>query len=317
MKRTIVFLCLLGLVAVACSTQQPEEVISEDVDNFLGQWDVTVQGQNSTYPSWFEITRQDGQLTGRFVGRVGSARSIPTINVQGDQLTFSLPVQYETNPEDMTFEGQLSQDRIEGTTNAADGSTLTWTAVRAPSLERTGSPTWGESIDLLAGSIDDHWHARSPDAADNWTLSDGVLASSASGTDLVTNQQWEDFKLHLEFKYPEGSNSGVYLRGRYEIQIQDDYGKEPSNVRLGGVYGFLTPSADAGKPAGEWQSYDITLVGRQVTVVLNGQTVIDDEEIPGITGGALDSDEGAPGPIMLQGDHGPVSFRNIVLTPAQ
>lgn len=137
------------------------------------------------------------------------------------------------------------------------------------------------------------------------------------GTDLVTEESFRDFRLHVEFKYPPGSNSGIYLRGRYEVQIQDDYGKEPGSRFIGGVYGFLTPVKNAGKPAGEWQSYDITLLGRWITVVLNGETVIDHQEIPGITGGALDSHEGEPGPIMLQGDHGPVTFRNLVLTPAR
>jgi len=89
------------------------------------------------------------------------------------------------------------------------------------------------------------------------------------------------------------------------------------NDLLGSVYGFLSPSEIANKKADEWQSYDITLIGRMVTVVLNGKTVICNQEIPGITGGALDSDEGAPGPLMLQGDHGVIEYRNIVLTPAR
>jgi hypothetical protein len=122
-----------------------------------------------------------------------------------------------------------------------------------------------------------------------------------------------DFKLHIEFKYPEGSNSGVYLRGRYEVQVEDGYGKEPSSIYLGGVYGFLTPNENMAKKAGEWQSYDITLVGRRVTVVANGKTIISRQIIPGITGGALNSKEGNPGPILLQGDHGAVEYRNITI----
>jgi hypothetical protein len=123
--------------------------------------------------------------------------------------------------------------------------------------------------------------------------------------------------LHIEFRYPKESNSGVYLRGRYEVQVEDNKGKEPSSTYFGGVYGFLTPNEMAAKAAGEWQSYDITLVGRKVTVVANGKKIICDQNIPGITGGALDSNEGAPGPIMLQGDHGPIEYRNIVITPAK
>jgi hypothetical protein len=109
----------------------------------------------------------------------------------------------------------------------------------------------------------------------------------------------------------------VYLRGRHEVQIEDDYGQGPDSHRFSGVYGFISPSEIAAKPAGQWQTYDITLIGRMVTVVANGKMVICNQEIPGITGGAIDSNEGEPGPIYLQGDHGPVEYRNIVITPAR
>jgi 3-keto-disaccharide hydrolase len=150
-----------------------------------------------------------------------------------------------------------------------------------------------------------------------WRLTDGVLANIKAGANLVTRQRFNDFRLHLEFRCPKDSNSGVYLRGRYEVQIEDSAGLEPASGVLGAVYGFLPPNEDAARKPGEWQTFDITLVGRLVTVVLNGKTIICSQEIPGITGGALDSDEGAPGPLMLQGDHGPVEFRNIILTPAK
>jgi hypothetical protein len=143
------------------------------------------------------------------------------------------------------------------------------------------------------------------------------LRSPHSGSNIITDGRYSDFKLHIEFRYPKGSNSGVYLRGRYEVQIEDLEGAEPPNDVIGGVYGFLAPSEQVVKGPGEWQTYDITLVGRLVTVVFNGKTVICNAEIPGITGGALDSREGEPGPIYLQGDHGPIEFRNIMITPAK
>src|SRR6266545_3255915 len=153
---------------------------------------------------------------------------------------------------------------------------------------------------------------------------DGAMLNSKGCVDIITEQKFRDFKLSLEFKLADPqvnggrpSNSGVYLRGRYEAQIEDTYGKEPERHGMGGLYGFLTPKVNASKKAGEWQKYEITLIGRQLTVTLNDQTVIDKEEIPGITGGALDSAEEAPGPIMLQGDHGKVWFRNVVLTHAK
>ena len=150
-----------------------------------------------------------------------------------------------------------------------------------------------------------------------WVVENGVLRSPKSGSNLVSEQKFTDFKLHIEFRCPKGSNSGVYLRGRYEVQIEDSYGKEPQKDYMGAVYGFIKPLVMAAKPAGEWQTYDITLVGRVITVVANGKTIICNQEIPGITGGALDSQEGQPGPLMIQGDHGPIEYRNIVLTPAK
>jgi hypothetical protein len=161
------------------------------------------------------------------------------------------------------------------------------------------------------------WKPRAAAVKNGWRVENGVLANVNPGNDLMTEQRFEDFKLHVEFRYPKGSNSGIYLRGRYEVQIEDNYGQEPDSHRIGGVYGFLTPSVNAAKRAGEWQSMAITLVGRQVTVVLNGERVIARQAIPGITGGALDSDEGRPGPILLQGDHGRVEFRKVTLTPAR
>ncbi|MFQ5739658.1 MAG: DUF1080 domain-containing protein [Acidobacteriota bacterium] len=281
----------------------------------LGRWDVTVGSPDTSYPSWFQIERSGEDFTGQFVGRVGSARPIQTIDFSGGKLAFSLPVQYESHKTDMRFEGQLEAGHLKGTTNVADGSTLPWTAVRAPELPAPLNPQWGEPIQLFNGSDLAGWKPRDPEAPNMWQAQDGVLANTGRGTDLITEQTFQDFRLHLEFKYPEGSNSGVYLRGRYEVQIQDDYGKEPGSRFIGGVYGFLTPSKNAGRPAGEWQTYDITLLGRRITITLNGETVIDNQEIPGITGGALSAREEEPGPLMLQGDHGPISFRNLVLTP--
>lgn len=128
--------------------------------------------------------------------------------------------------------------------------------------------------------------------------------------------KFKNFKLHVEFKYPKGSNSGIYLRGRHEVQIEDNIGMEPSSLLLGGVYGFLTPNEMAAKEPDEWQTYDITLNGNRVTIVANGKEIITEQTIPGITGGALNSREGEPGPLLIQGDHGPIEFRSIVITPA-
>jgi hypothetical protein len=142
--------------------------------------------------------------------------------------------------------------------------------------------------------------------------------SPGHGPELISTAKFNDFKLHIEFNCGHGANSGVYLRGRYEVQIEDDPQPEGPTMRTGGVYGFLAPSPEQPSRPGEWQSFDITLIGRIVTVVQNGVTIIDNQEIPGITGGALESHEGLPGPIYLQGSEaGRVAFRNITITPAK
>jgi hypothetical protein len=88
-------------------------------------------------------------------------------------------------------------------------------------------------------------------------------------------------------------------------------------VLFSGVYGFLTPSEIAALGPNTWQTFDITLTGRMITLVVNGKTVITNQEIPGITGGALDSNEGEPGPIYIQGDHGPIEYKKITITPVK
>ncbi len=283
----------------------------------LGRWDLTVQGSDAPYTSWLEITDAEGKLQGRFVGRFGSARPIKQIEFNDGNLKFSLPPQYEGMKVDLIFEGKLNGAKLDGSTNGEDGATLKWLGVRAPALKPKADPKWGQPIQIFNGKDLSGWKLRSEKGKGCWSVEDGAMTNSKGCVDIITEQKFQDFKLALEFKLVEKSNSGVYLRGRYEAQIEDNYGKEPESHGMGGLYGFLTPKVNASKKPGEWQKYEITLVGRQLTVTLNGQTVIDKEEIPGITGGALDSAEGTPGPLMLQGDHGKVWFRNVVLTPAK
>jgi hypothetical protein len=283
----------------------------------VGRWDLTVKAESGEYPSWLEIRQSGRTLVGAFVGRVGSARPISRVEFDKGRVHFVVPPQHESRKDDLEFEGKLDSDVIRGETTDDDGKRVTWTAKRAPSLARAKPPTWGEPVELFNGKNLDGWKPRSADAKNQWQAKEGVLVNTASGTDLVTERKFTDFKLHCEFRYPAGSNSGVYLRGRYEVQIEDNYGDEPDSHKIGGVYGFLTPSVNAAKKPGEWQTLDVTLTGRVVTVVLNGERVIDRQTIPGITGGALDGDEGNPGPIFLQGDHGPVEFRNLTLTPGE
>jgi Domain of Unknown Function (DUF1080) len=312
--RRVAFAAMLTLVAGGSSVTMTQSRSASDA--LLGRWDLVVQRGTQTAPSWLEVERSGtATLIGQFVGSGGSARPIAKIDFTDGTFRFAIPPQWERDPKDITFEGRLEGDRISGSMTMGNGQQLTWSGTRAPSLRRTGRPAWGEPITLFTGKSLDGWHAVG--RGDNqWSAVSGILQNAKSGANLATDRKFDDFKLHLEFRVPKGANSGVYLRGRYELQIDDSAGLDPSSHHLGGVYGFIAPSENVARPAGEWQSMDVTLVGRMLNYDLNGTTIICNREIPGITGGALDSAEAEPGPLLFQGDHGPVEFRNIVITPA-
>ena len=168
------------------------------------------------------------------------------------------------------------------------------------------------------------WKLTNPDHTSGWNVIDGALVNDpvqpeggphVSFGNIRTLDEFEDFNLKIEVNVPKGSNSGVYLRGIYEVQVMDTYGRPLDSHHMGGLYARISPTVNAEKPAGEWQTFDITLCDRHVTVILNGTKIIDNQPIYGCTGGALTADEFIPGPIYLQGDHGKVSYRNIRLTP--
>ena len=281
-----------------------------------GRWDITIDMNGKPAPAWLEVKHSGhNTLVGRVVVVVGSARPISKVNFKDNKFDFAIPPQWEQGTTDMTFTGSIENDQLKGSLTYPDGKLYNFTGVRAPQLNPTAEPKWGAPIKLFNGKDLTGWHALGE--TNQWVVENGVLKSPKSGSNLSTDATFKDFKLHIEFRYPKESNSGIYLRGRYEVQITDSKGLEPDFGLLGGVYCFLTPSEMSAKDADAWQSYDITLVGRMVTIVANGKTIIVNQAIPGITGGALDSKEGEPGPIYFQGDHGPIEFRNIVLTPAK
>jgi hypothetical protein len=314
LPRVLSLFTFLTIAAAATLAQQPTPGFA---DALLGRWDLTVQGADGTHPSWLEVMlRKETELMGRFVGQFGSNRHLSEITYQGGELAFRVAPQYEQRKSDLVFKGKLVGDRLEGTTDDGAGKTLTWTGVRAPAMLRTAAPKWGTPIDLFNGKDLSGWKLRDQRHGSCWTVADGAMTNTPPCADFITERTFTDFQLHVEFNIVPQSNSGIYLRGRHEVQINDDFGRAIDSLRMGGVYGFIRPDVNASGKPGEWQAYDITLVGRRVTVMLNGKRIIHDADIPGITGGALDSHEGQPGPLMLQGDHGKVSFRKVVITPA-
>jgi hypothetical protein len=311
-------LALLLMVAAPVYTCTSIQLRAQtDPAPFLGRWDLTLKAPDHEYPSWIQISREDGKLTALFTGRWGNARPLPRVEINGTHITFISPKEEEASKADMIFEGAVRAGSLSGSVNGPDGGRWSWVGVKAPALDKKVSGQWGKPVQLFNRNDLTGWH-QSKSGPPDWTVNDGNLVSPGNGPEIISDRKFQDFKLHLEFNCGKDANSGVYLRGRYEVQIETESQKEPPSHHTGGVYGFLVPTPEMPRSPDVWQTFDITLVGRYVTVVQNGQVVIDHQEIPGITGGALDSHEGEPGPIYLQGsEKGHVLFRNITVTPAK
>jgi hypothetical protein len=195
---------------------------------------------------------------------------------------------------------------------------LPFTGVRAPELANEkddGSWKAAKAIELFNGRDLGGWHALVPTVEMKWSVVDGVLKNAPPTTDIVSDQNFWNFAAHIEFRIIEHSNSGIGLRGRYEIQILEDYGKPPNSHGSAALYSRVPPSVNASKPAGEWQTYDIRLVGRDLTVVENGTKVLDHVHVDGLTAIANNANEGEPGPFIVQGDHSNVEIRKFTVTP--
>lgn len=302
------FLCIL-LFAIAA-------LAAELGDGFLGRWDLTVTSASGQYPSWLEVSRSEGKLAARFVGRGGSVRPAE-VRIEDEELHFApgRPRYAKEETQKESYRARLAAGKLEGAGFDNQGNAIRWVGVRVVRPATRTQPRWAEPVTLFNGRNIEGWDFKNPRGKECWSVVDGVLVNKPPCPNIFSARQFRDFKLHVEFNLDPESNSGVYLRGRYEVQINDDRGRQLGSHGMAGIYGFLAPALDASRKPGEWQTFEVTLAGYHVTVVFNGRTIIDNQEIDGITGGALDSDETTPGPIMLQGDHGRVRFRNITVTP--
>jgi hypothetical protein len=252
-----------------------------------------------------EFADEDGTPAVRIVGRTGSVHAVRNPKVEGTRLSF----------EDGTGNWRMVVKDHKLAGQAPDGSL---TGLPAPSLKHTAPSAWSSPEPLFNGRDLAGWQPDNP-AANHWMAQGGELQNLEVGANIRTMRKFGDFKLHIEYNCPPGGNSGVYLRGRYEVQVEyEPAGKNDTFHAMGSIYGFIAPASVVGPRPGQWEGYDVTLVGRSVTVVRDGVLIIDNAEIPGITGGALDSQEGEPGPIYLQGDHsGGLKYRNITISLPQ
>jgi hypothetical protein len=330
-------LCRLLVLGLALSGARLGAAPNE---GFLGRWALTIPGGAA---GWLEIKKEKGYYDGSILWGSGSVLPVSSVVIADDTLIVTRTT--DVPRKDATGKVVRTQQFTEAiTAKLAEGDNLKLTRL-APKLNGTGYDSaeftghripalpprpdlskvkFGEPITLFNVRDLTGWQVMDPPVANAWTIADGLLSNhppkheegkpAKRTTNLRTEREFEDFNLKVEVSVPAGSNSGVYLRGIYEIQVLDSYGKPLDSHNMGALYSRITPSVSAEKPAGEWETLDITLVDRHVTVILNGTTIIDNQPVLGCTGGALWSDESRPGPIYLQGDHGAV-YRKLVLRP--
>jgi hypothetical protein len=302
LTRAIAAAAILACAAPALAQDNP----------FLGAWNLTGEAPNDNAVYWLEVRNDGGALSALFLNRGGSPVPIKDVKVADGTLTFTFPTGQKP-----TISLQASGDRLTGTVGS-----VKVTGVRPPkwdSCDATAKPALGTPVVLFDGKSLDAWDVQHKQRRMGWVVEDGTMTNDPKPKDpannLVSKEKFDDFRLEAEYKLSPKGNSGIYLRGRYELQVLDDYGTEPETHGHMSIYARRAPRTVASKPAGEWQTAQITLVDNCVTVVLNGQTVHDNVRIAGITGGALDARETEPGPIMIQGDHEKVWFRKVVVTP--
>jgi hypothetical protein len=307
-KQFVIACAVAALAAVAATSAQQNP--------YVGRWNLTGTGENSNYVYWLEVKDEGGQLSGMLLNRGGHPLKLASIKVQDGELIFS-PAAPARGPAP-EFHARLQGSTLAGSVKQGE-RTIEFVGAHPPkwpAADANASHKFGKPVDLFNGKSMDAWDVQIKNRPSKWSIVDGAMTNNPpSDNNLISKQKVQDFKIHAEYKLDTNSNSGIYLRGRYELQVLDDYGKEPFDRSHMSVYGWHAPLVNASKPVGEWQTMEATLVANKVTVVLNGKKVQDNATIEAITGGALDANELEPGPIMLQGDHEKVWYRNVTVTP--
>lgn len=313
--NTLIAAALLALSFQAQSPNAP----------FLGTWNITGTGEHSAVVYWLDVKEEGGVVKGRFLNRWSSPYDLPHISIEDGELKFwNAPREGQVAPSQI-WSATVVGGRLVGTTlnlpreGVGAPSTISWVGVRPPvwpPADANASHRYGAPVPLFDGKTMDAWGVQHTANPINWSVVEGVMTSAEKqGNNLVSKQTFQDFKIEAEYAIAPGSNGGIYVRGRYELQVLDDAGQAVTPQSHMAIYGRTPPALNASKPAGEWQTMEAIVVGNRVTVTLNGKKVHDNAVIEGITGGALDANELEPGPIMLQGDHGKVMYRKVVVTP--
>ncbi|MEO1971680.1 MAG: family 16 glycoside hydrolase [Pirellulaceae bacterium] len=306
-------------------------------DLFIGNWAFELPDGN---PAWLQLVDVDGEPSGSLLWSVGSARPVTEIKLRDGVLLFERKIHWKPFGDsddgkviDQPFSARRVGDKLRLTVvqkslNTGSEEMLELNGIRLPLMPPRpdlSQVQFGDPISLFNGRDLTGWRLTNPKKKNGWRAKNGVLTNESPKVDfsaygdygnLRTIRDFEDFRLTIEYNVPSAGNSGIYLRGMYEAQVVDRDSKMQGINGPGAVFGRLTPSKNAGNPGGQWNRYELTLVDRHITVVLNGQQVIQNQPVAGCTGGGISADDTRPGPIFLQGDHTSVQYRNIILRPA-
>lgn len=308
MRSMNLYFCLAALLLASVTA------LAQD-NPFLGKWDITGVGQYGNYIYWLEVKMEDDKLVGYFLNRGGSVLKLPEIRIENGELIFS-PASSQNGLKPI-HRAKVEEGRLLGMLTQGEQE-IPWLGVRPPQwgdFNANAKHKFGTPVLLFDGKSMEHWVGQIKGKELGWAIVDGAMTNEPHANNLVSKHRFEDFKIHCEYKLEEKSNSGIYLRGRYELQVFDDFGKEPESHGHMALYSRVAPKLNASLPPGQWQMMEAIIVGNRLSVWLNGKKVHDNIVIDGITGGALDSNEGEPGPIMLQGDHEKIWYRKVVVTP--
>jgi hypothetical protein len=301
---------------------------------FVGGWALTLPGDHA---GWLGVEADGKGIDAQMLWGWGSVFKLDGAQIDGEKLVLTRVHEEDSKkPDGQTAKIKLTETmtvtrdgdslKLVSVTPKADGSgedRSEFTGKRLPPMPPAPIlryVKYGDPVQLFDGHSLDGWRPIETDAINGWSVHDGLLCNKQGEegknyANLRTVAEFKDFMLHAETRVPKDGNSGIYLRGIYEVQVYDTYGKPLDSHNMGAIYSRIKPTVSAEKPAGEWQTFDITFVKRHVTVVLNGVKIIDNQPILGPTGGALWPEVDKPGPIYLQGDHTGIEYRNIVLRP--
>ncbi len=330
---------LIGSLILLLSIPNVTKAI-DSAKPFLGRWALSLPGG----AGWLGVKQMDTYLEASLLWFGGSVEPVSSVYMDGETLVvtrsrnFVRTTDASGAPARTHLAGTLFRFNLYGEMLAGEmispekdgsSSTMRFTGKKIPDVPAApdlSKVVYGKTVKLLNGKDLTGWRLLEEKKVNGWSVVNGELINDPvqkegqphiSYGNICTIDKFEDFNLKLQVNVPAGSNSGIYLRGIYEIQVLDSYGKGLDPHNMGALYSRITPSESAEKPAGNWQDLDITLCDRHVTVILNGKTIINNQPVLGCTGGAITPDEFIPGPLYLQGDHGKVSYRNIEIRPIQ